>query len=139
MESIFSLENLKILIAVISLFFGIWQYSQKRKTRKIISLEAVELHKNIAVALGATQAAKNAITNRLSPDFEIGRAEGMCQAILYESAKLYCNLSDTKLDDIDDLISAGQLNNNYKDIYYSFSDRKRGFISKCLKKLKIIF
>lgn len=139
METILTLDNLKILIAVLSLIFGVWQYSQKRKTKKLISLEAIELHKNISVALGATQAAKVAITNGISPSFEIGRAEGMCQAILYESAKLYCNLSDTKLDDIDYLISQGQLISTYKDIYYLFSDRRRGFICKCIKKLKKIF
>lgn len=133
MVTIISADNIKILISILSLTFAVWQYLQKRRTKKLIALEAVELHKNIAVALGATQAAKLAVANNQSPSFEIGRAEGMCQAILYESAKLYCNLSDTKLDDIDDLISSGQLDSNYKHIYYSFSERRRGFISKTTK------
>lgn len=128
-------ENARLLIAVLSLIFAVWQYLQKRRTKKLIALEAVELHKNIAVALGATQAAKDAINNGLSPNTEIGRAEGLCQAVLFESAKLYCNLKDTKLDDIDDLIKNNQLTENYRTMYYSFSDKKRGPISMLIKNI----
>jgi formate hydrogenlyase subunit 3/multisubunit Na+/H+ antiporter MnhD subunit len=81
-----------ISVSVASFIFGIWQYLQKRRIKRLISFEAVELHNNVAVALGATQGAKAAITNGTSPAFEVGRAEGLAQAILYESAKLYCNL-----------------------------------------------
>lgn len=101
MENFMTPETIKIIISIISLSFAIWQYLQKRRTKKLIAMEAVELHKNIAVALGATQSAKEKIANGQSPSFEVGRAEGLCQAVLYESAKLYCNLKDTKTDDID--------------------------------------
>jgi len=131
-------ENARLLIATLSFVFAIWQYLQKRRTKKLIALEAVELHKNIAVALGATQAAKDAVSNGISPSIEIGRAEGICQAVLFESAKLYCNLKDTKLDDIDEMIKSGQLEEGYRHIYYSFSDKRRGkvtlFIKEILKK-----
>jgi hypothetical protein len=139
MDSATFFDLVKILIAFLSLVFAIWQYLQKRRIKKLISFEAVELHKNVSVALGATQAAKNAITNGSSPSTEIGRAEGLCQAILYESAKLYCNLKDTKIDDIDDLINNGQLDSDHKHIYYSFSDKKRGWLSCKMKKLSKIF
>lgn len=139
MGSITITDYIKISISILSLIFGLWQYLQKRRIKKLIATEAVELHKNIAVVLGATQAAKNAIANNISPNFEIGRAEGLSQAILYESAKLYCNLKDTKIDDIDDLIINGQLDSNYRHIYYSFSDSKRGYFSKKIKKLSKLF
>lgn len=132
-------DFLKISIAFLSFVFAIWQYLQKRRIKKLIALEAVELHQNISIALGATQAAKNAINQGNSPSIEIGRAEGLCQAILYESAKLYCNLKDTKIDDIDDLITNGQLSKDYKNIYYSFSDHKRGWVSSKMKVLSKIF
>ncbi|MBV5282081.1 MAG: hypothetical protein JZU53_06545 [Paludibacter sp.] len=139
MDTIITTDNIKILISILSLMFAVWQYSQKRKIKKLIALEAIELHKNISKALGATQAAKIAIATKQPPSAEIGRAEGICQAILYESAKLYCNLKDTKLDDIDDLISNGQLNEMYKDIYYSFSDSRRGSLRKITKWILKIF
>jgi hypothetical protein len=132
-------DNARLLVAILSLVFAVWQYLQKRRTKKLIALEAVELHKNIAVALGATQDAKDAITKGLSPSTEIGRAEGLCQAVLFESAKLYCNLKDTKIDDIDDLINSGQLTENYRHIYNSFSDKKRGPISMMIKNILKIF
>ena len=91
------------------------------------------------MALGATQGAKAAITNNTSPAFEVGRTEGLAQAILFESAKLYCNLKNTSIDDIDDLINNGQLLEEYRAIYYSFSNNKRGFIRIGIKYLKKIF
>lgn len=132
-------EYIRIFISVLSLVFAVWQYFRNRRIKKLISLEAIELHKNIAKVLGATQSAKIALENGNSPNFEIGRAEGISQAILYESAKLYCNLKDTKIDDIDDLISSSQLQPDYRHIYYSFSDARRGWISKQIKKIKKLF
>lgn len=139
MNNLFTPEYLRIYISVLSLAFGILQYLKNRRTKKLIALEAVELHKNIAVALGAAQSAKLLSEQGKSPNFEIGRAEGISQAILYESAKLFCNLKDTTVDDIDDLIASGQLSENYKHVYYSFSDKKRGWIGKALKSLSKMF
>jgi hypothetical protein len=139
MEQIFSLDTLKLLVAFLSLVFGIWQFLQKRGIKKLIAFEAIELHKNVAFALGATQAAKGAMINGQSPSNEIGRAEGLCQAILFESAKLYCNLKNTKTDDIDDLIANGQLAESYRHIYTSFSDKPRGWFTGLLKKTTKVF
>ena len=135
MEQIFTTESVSLIVTVLSLVFAIWQYLQYRETKKLIALEAVELHNNVAVALGATQAAKTAINNGQSPSIEVGRAEGLCQAVLHESAKLYCNLANTKVDDIDDLINSERLNKQYKQIYYSYSDHKRGRLRLWLKAL----
>ncbi len=139
MDDYLNAESISIAISLLSLFFGIWQYSKNIKTKKLILNESIELHKNVSVALGATQGAKKAIVNGQSPSNEIGRAEGICQAILHESAKLYCNIGNTKLDDIDDLITNGQLQKIYKDIYYSYSAPKRGFIRSFFKKIWKIF
>ncbi len=125
MDKYFTLESISAIITILSFAFGIWQYSQNRKIKRIITLEAVELHNNIAMALGAIQEAKTEIGNREISNFEVGRAEGLSQAVLHESAKLYCNLAGTKVEDIDRLIKAGQLNEDYKDLYYSFSSNKR--------------
>ena len=135
MEQFVTFDSLKLIIAFISLVFGIWQFLQKRRIKKLIAFEAVELHKNVSIALGATQAAKEAIKVGQSPSYEIGRAEGLCQAILFESAKLYCNLQNTKKDDIDDLIENGQLSEDYKHIYTSFSDKPRGWLSNIFKNI----
>ena len=133
MDQLSTTELISITVSVFSFAFAIWQYINNRRMKKLISLEAVELHNNVSFALGATQAAKNAIVDGQSPSNEIGRAEGLCQAILHESAKLYCNLSNTKVDDIDDLISSGQLKESYKNIYYSYSGTKRGYFRLFMK------
>jgi formate hydrogenlyase subunit 3/multisubunit Na+/H+ antiporter MnhD subunit len=139
MKEFFTPDNLRLIVAVASLAFALWQYLQKRRMKKLIAFEAVELHKNVAVALGATDAAITAIANGNSGIGEVGRAQGLCQAILFESAKLFCNLKDTKLDDIDDLISNNQLAENYRHIYYSFSNPRRGYLSKFIKWVSKLF
>jgi hypothetical protein len=98
-------------------------------------MEAMELHKNIGYALGAIQAAKDAVGNYHPPQFEIGRSEGICQSILEESAKLYCNLQHTRVDDIDDLIAQGQITPNYRDKYNAYSKRRRGWFSAGIKQI----
>lgn len=135
MNDFLTTESISIAVSTLSLAFALWQYSKNINIKKLIVSEVVELHNNVSVALGATQAAKTANLNGQSPDVEIGRAEGLCQAILHGSAKLYCNIEKTKLDDIDDLISSGQLKAMYKEIYYSYAMPKRGFMGLSFKKL----
>lgn len=136
MGKFFTAESISAIVTVLSFVFAIWQYSQNRKIKKLISLEAVELHNNVSMALGATQAATIAISNGQSPSIEVGKAEGLCQAVLHESAKLYCNLADTRVDDIDKLIKDGQLKEDYKQIYYSYSSNKRGRFGLWLRELQ---
>lgn len=135
MDKYFTLESISAIVTIISFAFGIWQYLQNRKIKRIIALEAVELHNNIAMALGATQAANEEIRNGQMPNIEVGRAEGLSQAVLHESAKLYCNLAGTKVDDIERLIKDGQLKEAYRHIYYSYSSNKRGRFRLWLKEL----
>lgn len=133
------LTDFRIYITLISLLFGIWQFWQKRKIKQILVLEAVELHKNISQALGAIQNAKEAIRNNKYPANEVGIVEGYNQAMLHESAKLFCNLQNTTLDDIDDMINNHQLIEDYKNIYYSFSSGKKGFLRKIVSCIKRIY
>ena len=133
MEDILTADNIRTVIAFLSFFFGLWQYAQRRKVEKIIALEAIELHNNIAVALGASDAAITAINNGGNVSASVGRSQGLCQAVLHESAKLYCNLKNTTLDDVDELIANSQLAANYQNIYYSYSAPRRGIIAKIRK------
>ncbi len=133
------LSDLRTYISVASFAFAIWQYVQKRKTEALISLEAVALHKNVAQALGAVQNASRAIGSGTSPVYDIGVVEGYNQAMLHESAKLYCNLKNTTIDDIDNLVANNQLMDQYKNIYYSFSSRKKGLIRVILKWLQRLY
>ncbi len=133
------LSDIRTYISIVSLAFAIWQYLQKRKTEALISLEAIALHKNVSQALGAVQKASHAIGTGASPVYDIGMVEGYNQAMLHESAKLYCNLKNTTMDDIDNLVKNGQLVEQYKNMYYSFSSRKRGLIRVIFKWLQKLY
>jgi hypothetical protein len=137
MENI--LTDIKTYISIVSFAFAIWQYLKKRRIEALISLEAVELHKNVAQALGAVQTASRAIGTSTSPVYAVGLVEGYIQAILHESAKLYCNLKNTTIDDIDSLVANGQLVDQYKHIYYSFSSGRRGYVRIILKWLQKLY
>ena len=56
----------------------------------MISFDAAALHKNVGKELGAIQGALNKGADK---DHLIGMAEGINQALLTESAKLFCNLT----------------------------------------------
>jgi hypothetical protein len=137
MENI--ITDFRTYISLVSLLFAVWQYRQKRKITALISLEAVALHKNVAQALGAVQNATRAIGTGTSPVYDVGVAEGYNQAMLNQSAKLYCNLKNTTIDDIDDLVTNKQLVDQYKNIYYSFSNRKRGLLRRTMKWMLKLF
>lgn len=131
------IDFIRIIIAVLSFIFAIWQYLQKRNIKRLIALEAIELHNNIALALGFNQEASRKILESKTNEanIAIGKTEGVCQAILHESAKLYCNLKNSKIDDIDFMIENNQLNEQYKNIYYSYSDKKRSWLTLKIKRL----
>lgn len=136
MDQISTLSIISSVVTITAFFFAIWQFVQKRKIKHLITFEAIELHKNVAIALGAIQSAKDNINNSNTLLHEIGRTEGLCNSILLESAKLYCNLKDTRLDDIDDLIKSKQLEASYIDIYYAYSKPRRGILRNSLKEIK---
>ena len=130
-----NLSYIRIGFSIASIAFGIGQYISRRRTERLIATEAVELHQNVAVALGAAQAAQIQVQAGTSPAFEIGRAVGVNQAVLHESAKLFCNLKNTTQDDIDDLITGNHLRAQYREIYYAYSSPRVGWIRRCLRRL----
>jgi hypothetical protein len=127
----------KNILTLFSIVFGIVQYVQKRGIKHLISFEAAALHKNVGKALGAIQGAQN--NTGESKEHLIGMAEGINQALLIESAKLFCNLRDTTIDDIDELIKNDQLPEKYREFYYSFSKRKIGAIRRLGKWISKIY
>jgi hypothetical protein len=134
-----TLRELAPYITIASFLFGLWQYWRRRKIEELISHDAVELHLNVAQALGSVQKAKTLIQNNSSAVYEIGMVEGYNQALLHGSAKLYCNLKNTSLADIDELIKNGQLVDKYKNIYSAYSKAKLGLLRYSWKYLKRIF
>lgn len=121
--------------SIISLAFGFWQFLVLRKTKRLLALEAIEIHKNISIALGAAQQANRDVVAGDSPIFQIGRCEGLCQSTLHESAKLFCNLEETTIADIDEMINNGQLQPTYRSMYHAFSDRKARWVRSFLRRL----
>lgn len=123
----------KLFIAILSLVFGIWHYWQKRKIKAMLALEAIELNKNIGQALSSIQKAKEDIQKNQMPSIEVGLAEGYTQAMLLGTAKLYCSMKNTTIEDIDKMIIHNQLSGEHKNIYYSFSNPNKGILKKFIK------
>jgi preprotein translocase subunit Sec61beta len=119
-------------ITAISLAFAIFQYRKNRKIKQLRIYDALMLHKLSARALGAIQGVNdcNETLKRFSEDentkkikiiYDIGLSEGYCQSLLIETAKIFCNLKNITLQEIDSMINAGQLMKNYKDTYTLFA------------------
>lgn len=127
------LLDYKLIIAILSLVFGIWHYWQKRKVKDMLAFEAIELNKNIGQALSSIQKAKEDIQKNQLPSIEVGLAEGYTQAMLLGTAKLYCSMKNTTIEDIDKMIIYNQLSPDNKNIYYSFSKPNKGIIRKLIR------
>lgn len=128
-------ELVKYVIPILTTAYGIWQTKRKNQIKRLMSNEAVGLHKNIAFVLGAVQAARNDARAYTNPLYEIGRSEGLANAILLDSAKLYCNISEATIDDIEALIANGQLSKDYRHIYLAYSKPRKGWFNRLIIKL----
>lgn len=120
-------------ITIISAIFGIYQYCKNIKIKQLRISDALLLHKLSGQALGAIQGNNN--YNKMLENFsgngnekkviyDIGLSEGYCQSLFIETAKIFCNLKNISIWEIDSMIKNGQLDENYKNIYKSFARNK---------------
>lgn len=132
-----SINIIGIVISLLSLLFGIFQYLRKREIQRLVANDAIEIHEISAMGLGAIQNAKKKIEENLIPSIEIGIAEGFLQSLATGTAKMYCNILKTTLEDIESLKKNEQLKNNFLPAFrqYSVYD-KRGLIRNLLNWLK---
>jgi hypothetical protein len=122
-----------LFISAFSLLFGFIQNKSKRDLKRLFANDAIEIHENVFRGLGAIQAAKNNLSNTNELMREMGRTEGYLQALLTGTAKIFCNLRKTSIDEIMEMIRNGQLIEGYKDTYLQYSkNTRRGYISQAL-------
>lgn len=133
------ISYIKLVSVFVSVFYGLWQNFQKRKLENFISNKAIGLSKTLAIALGASQIARNSIVNLQVVSNEIGRCEGLLNAALIESADLYCSLKKPTIDEIEELAQNNETINSYSDIFKMFSNSKRGFIRKVAKGISQVY
>lgn len=134
--STFSFWGLGIgdIISIVSLVFAIFQLYRNKTLKRVVANDAMEIHHNVAKALGAIQQAKELDAKNQSATIEIGRAEGYSQALLYGTAKMYCFLQNLTIEQIDEMVSDQQLESTYQTIYYSYSrNEKRGLIRNLIR------
>jgi hypothetical protein len=130
----FNSDSFSLIITLSSLIFAILKYSQTRKLKTTTEIQALTLHQNIALALGAIQEAEKLTETNKSPHIQIGRAEGICQALLVDSASFYCNLINITIDDIKERAADGRLSKDYIHIYNNCAIRPYGKLRNYARK-----
>jgi len=124
------LTILGIIITVISLSFGIYQHRKIININQLRISDALLLHKLSGQALGAVQGNNNdsKMLEKFSENgnikkiiYDIGLIEGYCQALFIETAKIFCNLKNISIQEIDNMIKNEQLDKEHKNIYKSFA------------------
>jgi hypothetical protein len=106
------------LITVVSLVIGIYQFYKIKTIEQLRINDALLLHKLSGRALGAIQG-NNTNTemlekfsengNTIKIIYDIGLSEGYCQSLFVETAKIFCNLKNVTVQDINNMIENGQL------------------------------
>jgi len=133
------LTIISIVITIISLAFAIYYYKKNIKIEQIRIYDALLLHKLSAQALGAIQG-NNQYTKLLENIsgegsikkiiYDIGLNEGYCQSLFIETAKIFCNLNNISILQIDNMINNEQLPKEYRNIYVSFAKMEKTKKSK---------
>jgi hypothetical protein len=128
-----------IIVTLLSLAYGIIQNNRRKTLERLVANDAIEIHDNVTRGLGAIQTARTQTANGENPSLEIGRTEGYLQALLTGTAKNFCNIKKTTIEDVDEMIKNGQLQTGYRNAYVQYSsNEKRGYLrsfSKWLKKI----
>ena len=123
-----------VIVTFLSLIYGFIQNKQKREIKRLAANDAIVNHQIAGVALGAIQHVKN---NTVNPLIEVGVTEGYLQSLVSGTAKLYCNIKNTTIEDIDEMITNDQLVGNFKQAFYQCStNAKRGFLRNFIKRLE---
>jgi len=128
------LTIISIILAVISTAIAIYQYHKNAKIEQLRIFDALLLHKLSAQALGAIQG-NNHYTKMLENIsgkgsikkfiYDIGLNEGYCQSLFVETAKIFCNLKNVSIQDIDNMINNEQIPKEYRYIYVSFAKTEK--------------
>jgi len=122
------------IISVISTAIAICQYRKKVKIEQLRIFDALLLHKLSAQALGAIQGNNhcNKMLENISGEgtikkiiYDIGLNEGYCQSLFIETAKIFCNLKNISIQEIDNMINNEQIPKEYRNVYVSFAKMEK--------------
>lgn len=135
-----SINVIGILLSLLSLIFGFFQYWRKKEIQRLVANDAIEIHEIAAMGLGAIQYAKGKIQGNQIPLVEIGITEGYLQSLATGTAKMYCNIQKTTIEDINEMVKNKQLKENFLSAFLQYSvNQKRGYLRNFLRWLKKIW
>ena len=129
-----------MIIGAASLGYNIFQGTKNASLKRKSLNDAIEVHVNVAQGLGAIQTAKEYLKVKEIELCEVGKTEGLLQALLSASAKNICNVRNASKENIDEMLANGQLKTQYSDLYFQFASiEKVGRFRKAIKWLKSLF
>ena len=132
-----TINAIGILVSLLSLFFGFLQYWRKNEIQRLAANDAIEIHEIAAMGLGAIQGAKGKVEANQNPSIEIGITEGYLQSLTTGTAKMYCNILKTTIEDVNEMRKNEQLTDNFLKAFRQYSvNQKRGLLRNLLRWLK---
>ena len=110
---------------VIGVVIGIYQIIQTYSLKQHIKTEALGTYLTTSLLLGKTQSCLEDIKNGDTPTSiqEAGRAEGIAQTLLIESAKNIHHHFKFTRKDLDVWINNGKVHEYHKGVFLSFAEK----------------
>jgi hypothetical protein len=104
-------DGIKLGVTIASLFFAAWQLKKRYNIQEMLRQESFHLHSSVALILGNCQRTIESIKQNQVYDSLVnaGQAEGGCQMLLQQSAKIVCHYHNPIDSDIDVWISPGKI------------------------------
>ena len=123
-------DIIKLGITVGSGIIALWQIKARFNIQRILRQESFNLHSSVALVLGNCQVARDQIINNQIPNAiaTAGQAEGGTQMLLKQTVKLICHYHNPTDADIDEWIGRGKINQQYKPMFLSHSEKNRGWL-----------
>lgn len=131
-------DIVKLAVTLISVIFALWQIKARLNIQKMLQQEAFHLHRSVSLVLYNCQIAIEKIKANQIPDaLDItARAEGGTQMLLQQTAKIVCHYHNPVDADIDDWITRGKIDKNYKSLFLSYSGKSKGWLRLAFSTIK---
>ena len=131
-------DIIKLGITVISIFVALWQIKARLNIQKMLQQESFHLHRSVSLVLYNCQIAIEKIkANQINDALDIAaRAEGGTQMLLQQTAKIVCHYHNPVDSDIDDWITRGKIDKNYKSLFLTYSGKNKGWIRSTFSTIK---
>jgi hypothetical protein len=118
-------EIFSYCVSLASIAVAVWQTNKNSNLKKYIKSDAMELYSETGILLGSAQTCLKELqagNNSLAIQ-EVGKAEGMAQALFQRSIKNIYHHFDFTRKNVDEWINKKKIQDHHKDAFLKYAEK----------------